>query len=49
MKELQRDFKGIWIPKEILALGLIEIGWWVQKEYNINLMAKNPVEEGESK
>lgn len=40
----ERDFKGIWIPKEILALGLIEISKWVSTEFKINLLAENPME-----
>jgi hypothetical protein len=49
MEELQRDFKGIWIPKEVLALGLPTFRIWVKRQYGIDLYAENPVEEGESK
>lgn len=42
---MERDFKGIWIPKEILVLGLMHIIPWVMKEYNINLALEKPLQE----
>jgi hypothetical protein len=42
---MERDFKGIWIPKEILELGLPQIAVWVEKTYQVNLLAENPLED----
>jgi hypothetical protein len=42
---MERELKGIWIPSEILSLGVIEMNRWVYQQYGINLYAKNPMED----
>lgn len=41
----ERDFKGIWIPKEILTEGIPTIFQWVNKEYGINLYLEKSLQE----
>ena len=40
---MERSFQGIWIPVEILELGLIEIIKWVDETYKVNLQAEFPM------
>jgi hypothetical protein len=47
MEHHERDFKGIWIPREILALGLPEITRWVWLTYKVDLYAYNPLKGDE--
>jgi hypothetical protein len=42
---MERDFKGVWIPKEELEKGLSHITEWVLKTYSVDLQAKNPLQE----
>ena len=44
---MERDFKGIWVPKEILSKGLNRIIEWILQEYGIDLTVENPVEKGQ--
>ena len=41
---MERDFKGVWIPKEVLEKGLIDIIRWVQINYDLDLQAENPLQ-----
>lgn len=42
---MERSFQGIWIPVEILELGLVEIIRWVNATYQVNLQAEYPMED----
>lgn len=44
---MERDFKGVWIPKEVLNLGLYDIRKWVLSQYKVDLFAQNPMQEDE--
>lgn len=45
MEDIKREFKGIWIPKEVLEKGLPTICAWVQSAYKVDLYSENPLEE----
>ena len=45
MERIIRDFQGVWIPKEILKLGLPEIRKWVFIQYEVDLYSENPLME----
>jgi|tagenome__1003787_1003787.scaffolds.fasta_scaffold19343228_2 hypothetical protein len=40
----ERDFKGIWIPVEVLEKGLPFIADWTLTTYKINLLAEKPLQ-----
>jgi hypothetical protein len=44
---MKRDFKGVWIPLDVLERGLLIITAWCLEEYQIDLLAENPLEGDE--
>lgn len=41
----EREFLGIWIPKNVLRQGLPFTLAWVQDTYKIDLNSENPLQE----
>jgi hypothetical protein len=44
---MKQEFKGIWIPKDVLERGLLTITAFVLEEYQVDLLAENPLEGDE--
>ena len=41
----EREFKGVWIPVEVLKKGQPYIHQWTLTTYKINLLAEKPLQE----